>query len=180
MNVKEIRAMTGLSQSDFATKYKIPVSSLQNWEIGARKPPKYFVDLLEKAVQDDSQKDKLIKWLNPETAYEMGYVYNGLIYATNGGKHDPYPHADITPFKYIVLMHLKATRCGRIDDDLQQRLLYLMDVLDSNDMDEMMHAPSPMELRQYWQRGYLDYKWEYERKHREPTTNNEYKEDVPY
>ncbi|MCR4781709.1 MAG: helix-turn-helix domain-containing protein [Lachnospiraceae bacterium] len=46
MNIKEIRLKTGLSQSQFAKKYHIPVGTLQHWEQGVRKPPEYVVYML--------------------------------------------------------------------------------------------------------------------------------------
>ena len=57
MTVKEIREKTGLSQSQFAKVTGIPLSSLQHWEHGYSKPPKYVLPMLEKALKYD----KLIK-----------------------------------------------------------------------------------------------------------------------
>lgn len=51
--IKEIREMTGLSQSKFAKEYGIPVRTLQNWEIDKAKPPAYLVTLLERVVKTD-------------------------------------------------------------------------------------------------------------------------------
>lgn len=53
MTIKEIRALTGLSQSKFAEKYDLPVKTLQNWEIGRREPPAYLLKLLERVVKED-------------------------------------------------------------------------------------------------------------------------------
>ena len=46
MNIKELRTKTGLSQSEFAKRFEIPVRTLQQWEQGAQKPPSYVVDML--------------------------------------------------------------------------------------------------------------------------------------
>ena len=51
MNIKEIRAMTGLSQAKFAERYGIPKRTLEDWEAGRRKPAEYFLRLLEKDVK---------------------------------------------------------------------------------------------------------------------------------
>ena len=56
MNVKEIRAKTGLSQGEFAKKYDIPIGTLHHWEIGDRKPPEYVLKLLEICVKEDLKK----------------------------------------------------------------------------------------------------------------------------
>lgn len=53
MNVKEIRAKTGLSQGQFAERYGIPIGTLHHWEAGDRKPPEYVLTLLEHAVDGD-------------------------------------------------------------------------------------------------------------------------------
>lgn len=38
MDVKELRRSLGLSQSQFAKQYGIPVSTIKNWEQGIRTP----------------------------------------------------------------------------------------------------------------------------------------------
>ncbi|MCI5713683.1 MAG: helix-turn-helix domain-containing protein [Lachnospiraceae bacterium] len=53
MDIKEIRSISGLSQSKFAEIYKIPKRSIENWESGARKCPSYVEFLLERAVKED-------------------------------------------------------------------------------------------------------------------------------
>lgn len=55
MTIKELRAMTGLSQAAFAAKYNIPKRSIENWESGSRTPPPYLSELLEKAIKYDMQ-----------------------------------------------------------------------------------------------------------------------------
>ena len=52
-SIKEIRQLTGLSQTKFAEKYQIPLRTLQDWEAGRREPAEYLVALLERAVQAD-------------------------------------------------------------------------------------------------------------------------------
>lgn len=53
MTIKEIRALTGLSQTKFGNQYGIPMRTIQDWEAGARKPPEYVVKLLERVVKED-------------------------------------------------------------------------------------------------------------------------------
>ena len=52
-SIKEIRQLTGLSQTKFAEKYQIPLRTLQDWEAGRREPAEYLVALLERAVRAD-------------------------------------------------------------------------------------------------------------------------------
>lgn len=53
MTIKEIRALTGLSQAAFSAKYNIPKRSIENWECERRIPPAYVVELLERVVKED-------------------------------------------------------------------------------------------------------------------------------
>lgn len=58
MEIKEIRALTGLSQSKFAEYYHIPCATLQKWEapdesVNHRNCPCYLLELLERVVKED-------------------------------------------------------------------------------------------------------------------------------
>lgn len=60
MDVKEIRAMTGLSKDAFAKKYNIPVDTIKGWEAECdskryRKCPEYVKSLLESAVKREKR-----------------------------------------------------------------------------------------------------------------------------
>ncbi|MBF1194989.1 MAG: helix-turn-helix domain-containing protein [Fusobacterium periodonticum] len=60
MDIREIRAFTGLSQAKFGEKYKIPQITISQWESGKRKPPAYVINMLEFIVLNnlDYNKDK--------------------------------------------------------------------------------------------------------------------------
>lgn len=58
LSIKEIRKISGLSQSDFANKYEIPLTTLKKWEApedssNHREPPTYLKILLEKVVRNN-------------------------------------------------------------------------------------------------------------------------------
>lgn len=53
LDIREMRAQLGITQSDFAARYKIPFRTVQNWETGQRKPPEYILSLLEDRVRGD-------------------------------------------------------------------------------------------------------------------------------
>ena len=60
MEIKEIRAITGLTQRQFAEKYNIPFGTYQKWEvpiesINHRECPLYVKELLERVVREDFQ-----------------------------------------------------------------------------------------------------------------------------
>ena len=62
MTIKEIRAITGLSQAKFATRYGIPKRTVESWEAAPdkssyRECPPYVVALLERAVREDYKKE---------------------------------------------------------------------------------------------------------------------------
>lgn len=51
MTIKEIRALTNLSQPQFCEKYRIPLPTLRKWEQGKREPPDYVIEWLEFKVK---------------------------------------------------------------------------------------------------------------------------------
>ena len=53
MDIKKIRAMSGLTQEKFSERYGIPLGTLRKWEAGTRKPPGYLKTLLENAVRQE-------------------------------------------------------------------------------------------------------------------------------
>ena len=53
MNIREMRAQLGDTQSEFSARYHIPFRTVQNWETGMRKPPEYVADLLEQRIKED-------------------------------------------------------------------------------------------------------------------------------
>jgi DNA-binding transcriptional regulator YiaG len=53
MDIVELRNRTGLSQSKFSKLTGVPLKTLQRWEQGASKPPKYVIPSLEKALKYD-------------------------------------------------------------------------------------------------------------------------------
>lgn len=52
--IKELRTLTGLSQSKFASYLEIPVKTIQSWESGIRKPPAYINKLIERVIAIES------------------------------------------------------------------------------------------------------------------------------
>lgn len=60
MNTKELRKNFGDTQSDFSMRYGIPFRTIQNWETGKRKPPKYVEKLLEERINRDLYNRKTI------------------------------------------------------------------------------------------------------------------------
>ena len=53
MEIKEIRNLTGLSQSQFSDKYNIPLPTIRHWEQGQRECSQYVLNLLEFKVRSD-------------------------------------------------------------------------------------------------------------------------------
>ena len=58
MTIKQIRAISGLSQVKFGKMYDIPLNTIKNWECDSDKPnhrdcPIYVLKLLERAVKED-------------------------------------------------------------------------------------------------------------------------------
>lgn len=57
MTIKELRDITGLSQTAFGNMYKIPMRTIQNWEGGQRECPEYVLYMLERLVKEDFNKE---------------------------------------------------------------------------------------------------------------------------
>lgn len=54
--IKSIRAVSGLTQAAFASRYGIPKRTIEAWEMGQRTPPPYVIRLLETAVHFSGNK----------------------------------------------------------------------------------------------------------------------------
>ena len=50
MNIKELRQRTGLSQSQFADYFEIPVRTIQKWERNGSTPPEYTPKMMERIL----------------------------------------------------------------------------------------------------------------------------------
>ena len=53
MTSKELREITGLSQTKFAEKYKFGLRQIQAWEQGFRDTPKSTLYMLERCIKED-------------------------------------------------------------------------------------------------------------------------------
>lgn len=71
MKIREIRALTGLSQAKFCKKYHIPLNTLTRWEQGKREPPDYVVELLKFKVRVDLKMGNI----TPEEFYQKMVEY---------------------------------------------------------------------------------------------------------
>lgn len=56
-NVRTLRSITGLTQTEFGNRYMVPKRSIQNWESGDRESPKYVRYLLMASVLADVAKN---------------------------------------------------------------------------------------------------------------------------
>ena len=54
MDIKDLRAQTGMSQKVFAEYFNIPVRTIQDWEAGRRTPPVYVVELIEYKIEKEN------------------------------------------------------------------------------------------------------------------------------
>jgi len=52
MSIKEYREHRGVTREYLCQMTGVPYKSLQNWELGRRKPAPYLVDLLKRAIDD--------------------------------------------------------------------------------------------------------------------------------
>lgn len=52
---QRIRGILGISRAEFSRRYHIPIRTLEDWDAGKKKPPKYVIELLERAVLQDKE-----------------------------------------------------------------------------------------------------------------------------
>ena len=55
--LKNLRKKTGLSQKQFASKFDIPIYTLQQWEQGRRVPKKYVLKMMEEILRLEKRTD---------------------------------------------------------------------------------------------------------------------------
>lgn len=53
MDIKSLRKLTGMSQSQFASYFGIPVRSIQEWEQERKHPPVYLTDMMRRILEND-------------------------------------------------------------------------------------------------------------------------------
>ena len=53
---EEIRKILGISRAAFSRKYNIPIRTLEDWDAGKKNPPDYVLDMLERIVNEDKDK----------------------------------------------------------------------------------------------------------------------------
>lgn len=58
MTIKELREKTGLSQNQFAKKYKLSIRQVQSWEQGQRNTPRTILYMLERLINEDYKEQK--------------------------------------------------------------------------------------------------------------------------
>lgn len=51
--IRKIRDHLHLSQSQFASKFNIPLYTVQDWEHKRRTPPKYIPELIKKVIDNE-------------------------------------------------------------------------------------------------------------------------------
>ena len=55
MIIKELRAMSGMTQKEFAEYFNIPKRTVEDWDRGARKCPEYLIALMEYKLKNESK-----------------------------------------------------------------------------------------------------------------------------
>lgn len=68
MHIRELRALLGITQGEFAERYHIPFRTVQNWETGVRNPPEYILNLLADRVHAEliNRKTSVLPEYNPK------------------------------------------------------------------------------------------------------------------
>ena len=68
-NISELRKSINMTQVEFASKYGIPVRTIQKWERNGSTPPDYVVNLVEKNIfMENTELFMECYWKNEKTA----------------------------------------------------------------------------------------------------------------
>ena len=59
IDFKEFREDTGLSQSEFSKRFKIPLKTVQNWNSRSNTPPEYVLDMIMTILADEREIEAL-------------------------------------------------------------------------------------------------------------------------
>lgn len=132
MNIKEIRALTKLSQVNFANKYGIPRRTLEDWESGKHNPAPYVLDMLEKMVLDNE--GRFVVWeMQVATEDIKEDIKPGCTYGCWNLNYDPVVHVE--KFKHISdALHYMRLHHFSVDRDfVTEYHLYETDGDDFND-----------------------------------------------
>lgn len=54
MEIKELRALSHMTQKQFSEYFGIPKRTIEDWECGKRTPPQYVVDLIEYKLRKEN------------------------------------------------------------------------------------------------------------------------------
>lgn len=138
MNVKEIRAITGLSQRQFAEKYGLNKRTLQNWEGEANRPPQGFEKLLLRAVMDDQEREALSE--------EQMKLMEQELYETNPEpEQDPEPEPEPATEKDTI-SRTKITDNKKLMSEIFRTVL---EYLDDSDLccTDCIYRKSPEECK---------------------------------
>ncbi len=54
MEIKELRALSHMTQKQFSEYFGIPKRTIEDWECNKRTPPQYVVDLIEYKLRKEN------------------------------------------------------------------------------------------------------------------------------
>ena len=143
--IKEIRNKSGLSRSDFAAKYGIPIRTLEDWEAERRKCPSYLINLLDRAVAEDSL-EVTVSCMDPKWMRELGAVYKKLCLVLNKDGDSPINNPEIRPLKSFTMVYPRAA-CLHIPKRLQEQITLLLAAIDDSEWDALFEQAVTAETR---------------------------------
>ena len=83
MDIKSIRLQTGLTQREFASKFQIPLKTLQHWECGDAMPAPYLLQLIAQNIPQERNDMKKISSQNTNYYYDSN---EHAVYSEDGTK----------------------------------------------------------------------------------------------
>lgn len=64
--IKDLRTNCGMTQSEFAEYFDIPVITVRNWENNYRSPSAYIINLIEKVIILENENNSLKNYIYTE------------------------------------------------------------------------------------------------------------------
>lgn len=76
MTIKELRAATKMTQTEFGEYLNIPMRTIQNWEGGQRSCPEYVVELIKYKIEKEEVTMKAKRTFEEflQIIHSMGYA----------------------------------------------------------------------------------------------------------
>lgn len=111
MKIKELRQLTGLSQTQFAKKFNIPPNTIRGWEQEKRSPPDYVPGMIEEIIRMEQAPIRGQQTIDYKPLSDDDILNDDATAATE-------PEEQPKPERHKILAYMKASLMDIEIDDL--------------------------------------------------------------